>query len=900
MNHIPCKRERRIIIFLLLFLFTPAISSAQDEHKIISDALGNLSADIPADKVFLHTDRNLYYPGDTIFFQSWVEDRFTQRFETASLSAWALLLDPSGGVTDSARFRIEHSQAPGWLVVPADAKPGWYRIEAFTSLMQNYEPSYAYSVWIRVDEMMKEKVSFDYSFDRSAYGSKDTVELILEIRDENGQELRNTSFHYKTLIGNEAGTVYRAKTGREGRSTIRIYLPDSLERKEAGLHVSLEDKAEDIRISIPLHSDYPEINFLPEGGTFVYGYRQRLAFNAVNKAGEQLFPEGLIKDDLGRIIDSLKPGPQGPGLIEITPQPGRKYYAESREYSGRRWNLPEISAGGPAIRVEQEKGNVIVDIIGQATGDTYFLALTKNYNVVAFTPLVFDRQKRIKYNIDSLPSGLARINLFSDELVPLAERSFYIPPGLKPHFNISTEYAFYLPGQETELKLEIADDQGEKLAGVFSLAVIDSALALSPPIDRQTIEDRFLFDEAFYRKVPLNIRQKGLSCLSEEELDLLLMTYDWKKYDWNNTGRGEEKKLVNYDVFNIEITHGRSEKKRSKLRNTNDPLMLLSIEDSSLVDLSGDYGNYLIDIASLSPAARSIILIPDLSVRNIIKGAQIEPLVNSPYLASFRNMNKLPEMSDEMEVNIIAEQGIGMLDSIRVIKGINVYAQRTPAKEFANEFEKRYQGLSTNTLSGQELESAMTLEDMLRRLHPSMLDLQEKKIYFRRITSYLQSSPPALFVLDGMPQETNYRYLTDIKPSDISSVTALKGFGAYYVYGEDAIGGVVFIETKAGHEGGRYDVSRQDYGQTGDLRKLIQLFRTNTSFYNPPQLVIENDPAYWIRPTLYWNPDMFYDGNKPVEVSYFNHRENGTVYIITNGVTISGDPVSGIYRYIIR
>lgn len=900
MHQIFCGSARKLLIYLLIFLFPLALCSAQDEYKIISDALNELSADIPADKVFLHTDRNMYYPGDTIFFQTWVEDRFTQRFETASLSAWTLLLDPAGRVTDSARFRIDHSQAPGWLVIPADSKPGWYRMEAFTSLMQNYEPSYAFSQWIRVDEMMKEKVSFDYSFDRKAYGSKDTVEIILELSDAKGEVLGNTSFHYQTLIGDEAGQAYRSKTGRDGRSTIRIYLPDSLEKTEAGLYVSLEDKAGDTRIRIPLHSAYPYISFLPEGGTFVYGYQQRVAFNAVSNAGRQLFPKGVIKDDLGNVIDSLKPGPQGPGLLEIRPQPGRKYYAEFQEYPGRQWNLPEISAMVPAIRVEQENGNIIVDILGQASGDTYFLALTKNYNVVAFTPLVFDRQKRIKFNIDSLPPGLARINLFSDELVPVAERSFYVSPERQPHFNISTEYAFYLPGQETNLELEIVDDRGEKLAGIFSLAVIDSSIALSPHIARQTIEDRFLFDEAFYRKVPTALRQKGLNSLSEEELDLLIMTYDWKKYDWNSDGKDTERKLVNYDLFNIEITHGRSDKKRRKIRNTSDPLMLLSIEDSSLVDITGDEGNYLLDIASLSPAARSIMLIPDLSVKNIIKGAELKPVVNSAYLTSLSNMDKLPDLADMKEGNIIPEPGIKMLDSIRVIKGINVYAQRTPAKEFANEFEERYQGLSSTTLSGQELESAMTFEDMLRRLHPSMLDLQEKKIYFRRIISYEESSPPALFVLDGMPQETHYRYLTDIKPSDIHSVTALKGFGAYYVYGEDAIGGVVFIETKLNHTGEKYDVSREVYKQAGDLRKLIRLFRANTEFYNPPELVIENDPAYWIRPTLYWNPEMFYDGSNPVEVSYFNHRKDGTVYIITNGVTISGDPVSGMYRYRIR
>ena len=70
---------------------------------------------------------------------------------------------------DSARFRINYSMAPGWMAVPQDCKPGWYRIKAFTSQMQNYDPAYAFSSWIRIDELIKENLVFNYRFNKKNY-----------------------------------------------------------------------------------------------------------------------------------------------------------------------------------------------------------------------------------------------------------------------------------------------------------------------------------------------------------------------------------------------------------------------------------------------------------------------------------------------------------------------------------------------------------------------------------------------------------------------------------------------------------------------------------------------------------------------------------------------------------
>jgi len=61
-----------------------------------------------------------------------------------------------------------------------------------------------------------------------------------------------------------------------------------------------------------------------------------------------------------------------------------------------------------------------------------------------------------------------------------------------------------------------------------------------------------------------------------------------------------------------------------------------------------------------------------------------------------------------------------------------------------------------------------------------------------------------------------------------------------------------------------------------------------------------NNPHYWLRPTLYWNPEIFYDGINPVQLKYYNHQKKGTVYIILNGVSKYGVPISGTHKYKIK
>ena len=141
-------------LLLLLLLFVISVSSfSQNLTEEMTGILNQIGKNIPADKLFLHLDRNLYHTGDTIRFKAYVRDSRTGVFETESSALYTLLLNSDHVTIDSARFRIAYSTASGWLKIPNSIPPGNYSILAFTSNDMNYSPEYAFTAPIKIDNL---------------------------------------------------------------------------------------------------------------------------------------------------------------------------------------------------------------------------------------------------------------------------------------------------------------------------------------------------------------------------------------------------------------------------------------------------------------------------------------------------------------------------------------------------------------------------------------------------------------------------------------------------------------------------------------------------------------------------------------------------------------------------
>ena len=83
---------RKLLLISFLFYFHTVVFS-QNLTDNLADALNESMQAQPADQVFLHLDRNLYHPGDTIRFQAYIRDRMSGIIGSESISLYSFLLN---------------------------------------------------------------------------------------------------------------------------------------------------------------------------------------------------------------------------------------------------------------------------------------------------------------------------------------------------------------------------------------------------------------------------------------------------------------------------------------------------------------------------------------------------------------------------------------------------------------------------------------------------------------------------------------------------------------------------------------------------------------------------------------------------------------------------------------
>ncbi len=105
----------------------------------------------PTEKVYLHTDRDQYLPGETIWISGYLADGISHAVDSVSGVLYVELIDPMvRRRVLRAQLRATGGRAPGQLTLPDSLKAGVYQLRAFTSYMRNFSPAYYFTKTITV------------------------------------------------------------------------------------------------------------------------------------------------------------------------------------------------------------------------------------------------------------------------------------------------------------------------------------------------------------------------------------------------------------------------------------------------------------------------------------------------------------------------------------------------------------------------------------------------------------------------------------------------------------------------------------------------------------------------------------------------------------------------------
>lgn len=646
-----------------------------------------------------------------------------------------------------------------------------------------------------------------------------------------------------------------------------------------------------------------DLRFLPEGGTYIYGIRQRLAFNAVTSTGKSVRASGDIVNQNGEKIVDFKSDTYGPGIVEFTPVQGETYYAKpvEAEFGNMSWPLPEPEKSGVSLSVNNlRSGSIDIIVRGRETpGKQYFLTVTMNNVLIFSRELKLDTLFNARIKTAEIPAGTAFVTLYDNELNPVAERMIFLNGDKKMKVQIGVSKPNPRPGSETELTFNTTDEKGNNISSIISVSAIDSSLGFYNGIPYCDIESLFLYDNEFYNHLPKSIRCSGLNNIDNKSVDLLMMTYGWRKYTLKESAVAyQEKRPDNYDHLKISNP--------GKEKNGRDVINLLSPEGGEIITLSlNDNRETVLQFDSLDTYARQIMILPDEDPSRNSNPVNIEFPENRAYTDSAKLMST-DSAYFEPELVSANNETLFNPDSSIMIDAVTIKGKKEKPTENVAKSAQQFKYTGAFTLYPKDFEFAQTFEDIVFKLGASFVDKYRKLIVIRAIQHKAKFGigwvyRPALIVVDNVPIYTKtYSPITQLPASEIASITVLRGPQGFVLYGENAADGVVIVTTKTGNRNNGITNPDEESNQRDDLLKEVRLFRSEIEYYIPTKEQVESVSEYQFRPTLLWKSDVYLDGSGPVKLKYPNNLGKGTAMIFVNGVSFTNLIGSNKFSYTIK
>lgn len=518
---------RKTLIFILVFAINCIYVQAQILLPIdsINNRIWQQTCLFPNEKIHLHTDRSVYAVGDTIWFRAYLVNALDNKQESASRYVYSELIDPFG--KNVCRVKIKQDKNSffyGYLPIDDEMPSGQYIIRAYTRYMENAGEEFFFHKPIHIVSPLDKSLSTQISFEGKP-GQKYIRGSI---------KLTNNITH--ETIPMENIDLYDEKDKIDYWTTDKqvIFKLSPAEYKHKVVKLQAANYQQYLPVSLPAN-DY-QVDFLPEGGNLPAGVLSRMAFKALNTSGFSEEITGIVKDETGQTVCSFQTTHAGMGSFNWIPEAGKKYYAECISKAGveKRFVLPAAETNTCTLNVQEDGEDYHIFVLypnGIVTGETHTLLIHQRGFPLFVQP--FRQTHRISIGKKALSPGIIQLLLLSSHGQIISERQVFVQSEKQATAHIQTDKETYTQREKVRLDITLQDEKGKPVQGNFSLAVTDNADVL--PDSSYTIYTSLLLssdlkgyieDPGWYFRGDNNARK--------EELDLLMLTQGWRKYNVEN------------------------------------------------------------------------------------------------------------------------------------------------------------------------------------------------------------------------------------------------------------------------------------------------------------------------------------------------------------------------------
>ena len=492
------------VVFMLLVFGGKGLYAQQQNNPV--EMFHNYSQLLSPEKVYLHTDKDVYFATDTIWFSGYVENAsYAAEFEESNYIYVELINDQlirdEASISNFAKIeqkvivrkklRRIGNTFQGHMVIPEMNSTGKAIVRGYTYWMLNRPVEYMFYKEIEITNPIKDNA---------------------------------------VAAMQEKGVKRKADYLRIGE--LSPFEKEKQEKKEA-------------------KKERYDVQFLPESGNMIAGTNATLYVKSITVEGKGAPVFGEIMDKEGNIIAQYTTDSLGFGKLMIVNIPDGSLSATINDSTGYAslTQLPEPVPTGVAIngtigvtslKEYSDKDFLRFSIISsESLLGNGLMAILHNGSEIYYNKPLQRGAERLTLQPKVLTPGIHSISVIDIKGNVYAERPFVVLPCNEEAMTVETDKQEYGKRELVNVSIKLPDAMADSTAN-FSVSVTDANIAANP--ERTTMESYMLLkselkgyidDIAYYfnRSVPLAKRmQRG---------DMLMQTQGWRYYDLEKITQGK-------------------------------------------------------------------------------------------------------------------------------------------------------------------------------------------------------------------------------------------------------------------------------------------------------------------------------------------------------------------------
>jgi len=705
----------------------------------------------------------------------------------------------------------------------------------------------------------------------------ETANLNLEVLDSNGNLMDTQTV--LASAGKASGFInIDTKNYTPGIFHIRVYTnymrnyKEDLSYLQSFLIIGEKDETRNEKAKM-------DLQILPEGGHLIEGIENSIGVKLLDEDGHGItFTNGELLNAKNEILTSFKSNQFGLAKFKLKPVTNENYKISITVSNGKieTKEIPQAKKEGLNLIVENQENSLLFSL---TTSDTNYVANKTYYAAIHQAGKIKDFAFKfpqgvntvdIKWKKDSLYPGVNSFTLLNETFKPLIERQFFNRKGIK-HIEVAANFR---KKEADSLQIEITADQKVQ-NNSLSISVLPensisydarhnllSALYLKPYLKGTIESPTYYFSDSDMQQV-------------NENLDLLMLTQGWSKYEWDSIYLDDLQELYKREIgFDLK---GRVNSKISKKENS---ILVESSETglSEIISISARGEFSLQNIYVLDSSAISLGLINERSgkITKPSTVANIFPLKSFKAGDFLFNPVKGKELINKYESvpnNFVKDPKALALDTVQLVgenKKGNRYSNELkvikPEVIITEELERRYKFITDyiGAKGFKVIDGGYGYLEINNKTPTSIgmgdsVPSPQPQIYFNGVNLGKDTSP-----------------LVYLPTSEVESIIiSTSGAG----YGMNGFNGVIEITTKKGN-------NRKNYSETITEVITENGFSANKKFYTP-KYTSYNSKYFNEYGVIDWYSDVYLNAMGKAKIKVLNTLQTN-LKIIIEGITVDG------------